>query len=66
LLFERPLLGDDTSWQQGQPQCCDYTPINRPRRPGLFSRDILDLFLRLESVPKRERDSDEWRADPGG
>jgi hypothetical protein len=40
--------------------------MTNPRRlwrPGGFSREILDLFVRLEAVPKRERGTDEYRID---
>jgi hypothetical protein len=38
------------------------TTITRRWRSGRFSREVLDLFLDLEAVPRRERwESDEWK-----
>jgi hypothetical protein len=40
------------------------TPISRPWRPGLFSREVIELFLKCERVPVRKRwDSEEWKAN---
>jgi hypothetical protein len=38
------------------------TKKDRPWRSGQFSEEVLSLFLELEAVPRRERDSDAYRA----
>jgi hypothetical protein len=39
------------------------TTLNRPRRSGSFDREVLELFARLEAVPRRLRSTDEYKAD---
>jgi hypothetical protein len=38
-------------------------PVARPWRSGRFTGEVLSLFARLDRVPERERQRDEWQKD---